>query len=971
MSYKIYTYADPYRINQTDFWKEIQYYPHLCASRTLVRGLKSVIEDSEIQGLICPLDAIVNDRIYSDWTKDIGRRIQQYSKIGQIYKELCNSNDVSLRLNEEQFEAFSHNKNSMLDSLRLFIELGVKAETLDTTRLNKEHRIFTYLLGIAEKSNIFKLPALPNIKELKIHLKNQAEQEKTDREKIFERGDIFNVNAYNRELEIINRMIANTAKWDGKHLVIHGIHQFTPLQLRFITYLDKLGVEVIFLYNYLPKFREIYSSWNYIYQQFDAPVHHDENIKSYDLELQFQRPGHAIATNIALLCEENIQLGDYRIRENYKYYKNISVRQFDNISEYAGYVSDLFAKAEKEMMESQSAKNQVLGKRPSTSKVLALMDDAIYTANKEVDELLQVYHPEYARNRHFLSYPIGQFFVALYGLWNIETKEIDIDFSLLRQCVNSGILSRYQSEQLLKTLLNVEPIFEHITTFSEFERVFKDYKSSYDRVANALAGSLAFPIRMINIYNSYKVPEKEIDDLYNAICDINSSAKKMFLDVEKDKQFGFEYHFKRLKEFVDERKTSLADKEERELIEKLLYRLDTVQKQLWKERQIGTEQKGTLDDLRSGLYYFLKQKEDPVPDWFVRNFEQIDGDVLLSKEQNKPGKEKNYHFACVSDKDMNKKVNELLPWPLSDLFIERAYNPKELPFQVYYAALSERSNFLRYELFYGLYFSQCETTISYVKRYGNDTTDCYEMLRLIGLKDDAGYQSKELEDYPSMTKIGARKVSFIKYDRVQMADMFLCPYKYLLDYVLNPQPVLSGDFLIKKYFVNLLIENTWKATEEKDQKMVCDKLSFFINQEAAKLVRFFPYFRESDIIDLKKQAENYYSTQVIKPDLQQVRKYEPTHMQFRRIFGYAEFLEDLQELPEKHLYKAFENLTSIKEGKKSYSVHSVPKVEDKQLSNSLLKYINESEDNNEHVGSWCIYCSDKDICMASYAEDQE
>ena len=52
------------------------------------------------------------------------------------------------------------------------------------------------------------------------------------------------------------------------------------------------------------------------------------------------------------------------------------------------------------------------------------MEDAIYTANKDVDTLLQVYHPEYARNRHFLAYPIGQFFIALYSLWNVEKKEI-------------------------------------------------------------------------------------------------------------------------------------------------------------------------------------------------------------------------------------------------------------------------------------------------------------------------------------------------------------------------------------------------------------------------------------------------------------------------------------------------------------------------------------------------------------------
>ena len=88
MSFKIYTYADPYRICETDFWQEIKSYPHLCASRTLVRGLMSVIPDEEIQTLFCPLDSIVKDRIFTDWTNNISRRIQQYSELGRQFRRL-------------------------------------------------------------------------------------------------------------------------------------------------------------------------------------------------------------------------------------------------------------------------------------------------------------------------------------------------------------------------------------------------------------------------------------------------------------------------------------------------------------------------------------------------------------------------------------------------------------------------------------------------------------------------------------------------------------------------------------------------------------------------------------------------------------------------------------------------------------------------------------------------------------------
>ena len=341
MSFKIYTYADPYRICETDFWEEIKTYPHLCASRTLVRGLLSVLEDKEVQTLICPFDSIVNDRIFADWTNNIGRRIQQYSELGKQYKDLHEGKIIGWNIGDTRYEAINHNKNSMLDSLRLFIELGINADALDTSRLNMEHRLFVYLLGLAEESDLFALPKLPDKSGIIECFRKQAEFEK--KEKLDLRRLRSDVKVYERELKLIDRMIEKMRNWDGNNIVVHGVYQFTPLQLRLLTCLDKLDVEVIFLYNYLPQYKEIYSSWNYIYQQFDAPIHHDTNITSYQPDMQFKRIGTSIAENMALLCEENVIGNDPRIINNYRHYKDERVVGFDNISEYAGYVSDLFA----------------------------------------------------------------------------------------------------------------------------------------------------------------------------------------------------------------------------------------------------------------------------------------------------------------------------------------------------------------------------------------------------------------------------------------------------------------------------------------------------------------------------------------------------------------------------------------------------------------------------------------------------
>ena len=963
MCFKIYTYADPYRICETDFWEEIKTYPHLCASRTLVRGLMSVLPDKEVQTLICPLDSIVNDRIFTDWTNNISRRIQQYSVLGKLYKNMHEGKVEGWDIGDARYEAINHNKNSMLDSLRLFIELGINADEFDTKQMNIEHQLFVYLLKFAKGSDLFTLPKLPNKAEIINCFLEQAKDEKKQKEDLNKRRSYPDLGTYERELKLFDRMIEKMKNWDGNHIVVHGVHQFTPLQLRLLTYLDKLGEEVVFLYNYLPQYKEIYSSWDYIYQQFNVPIHHDTNITSYRPDMQFMRAGISIAENMALLCEEDVSRNDPRIIRNYQCYKDERIVGFDNISEYAGYVSDLFTEAEARIKEENDVETRKLPPkvRTSTYEVLARMEDVIYTANKDVDGLLQVYHPEYARNRHFLTYPIGQFFATIYDLWNAETGEIDIDYTLLRACVNSGILTEYNTSQLLKTLMNVEPLFLHVSTFTEFVSLFNKYEKEYVQVRDATTASSAYPFRMLNLYSPYKVSLREIKELHKAIGQINSIAKNLFGTATADEQFQFGNHFKRLRDFIGNRQTALVNEEEKDLIGRLLERLENIQKQLTQED--GT---GTLDDLRSGLYFFLKQKEDPVSDWFVRNFEQIDGDVLLSKKQNKLGRKRVYHFACISDRDMNRTVDELLPWPLSEMFIERAYNPKELPFQVYYATLGERSNFLRYALFYGLYFSQCDTKLSFVRRYGDDETDYYELLRLIGLKEEDSSLHRVSDAPYSDSVIKAPVVNNIKYDREQMAAMFLCPYRYLMDYVLNKTPVFSGTFLMQRFFMNVLIENTWRAIEGEDQEAT--RLRKTIDSESSRIKRYFPFFTSSEIIDIKRQVENYVSKQVFREGLDKVRAYEPTHMALRKIFGTAEFLEDLWNLPKRHEYTEFERLATMKQDKKSYSLHSVKKAEDSSLVRCVLDYLNESDRNFERAGSWCAFCPDNGICLSAYNE---
>lgn len=142
--------------------------------------------------------------------------------------------------------------------------------------------------------------------------------------------------------------------------------------------------------------------------------------------------------------------------------------EFANITEYAHFVSNHFDAAIQRYSESRSVMergNDVW----SNAAVLRHLDEQVYTANRDVHTLLKIYYPEYAKDRHFLSYPIGQFFSAIYRLWDYENGKIIFDVSAIKECLSSNILSVAPGEVLLRTFYNVEILFENVTTYGQAE----------------------------------------------------------------------------------------------------------------------------------------------------------------------------------------------------------------------------------------------------------------------------------------------------------------------------------------------------------------------------------------------------------------------------------------------------------------------------------------------------------------------
>lgn len=958
MPYKVYTYEDPYKLNKTDFWEEISGLPHFCVARTLVNGLKDIIKQ-DIHGLLCPLDDLVkHQEVFKNWTDNISLRIQQYSALTAIFNRKSKEGSIDTPFRQ----SLGQNQTQFLDAIRLFIELGINPNSIDSSKGNKEQRLFVDVLQETSLDPLFSFPVVPSLSQLKEVMESLAIKELSDYEKRDPSGF---------DSEWYKTAIKNTKTWDGKALVIHGVHQFSPAQLRLILGLDELGITVVFLFNYQSNYSEIYSSWESIYRCFEVPIHHDENIKSYQMNT-LQNPSNALACAIGAACESSVRLGDKRFKKWYQLYKDVEFLEFANITEYAHFVSNHFDYAIQKYHDELGVMDRG-NNEWSNVAVLRHMTEQVYTANRDVHTLLKIYYPEYAKNRHFLAYPIGQFFSAIYRLWDYEKAEIKIDIEALKECLSSNILNSGKGEELLRTFLNIAILFEGVDSYSDFCQVIAvDYLAKYDQIQKAKKGDIIASFKSLAIYNPYLTTRKDIEQIIAAVKEINEIAAFLFsFDKTREDYINFGKHFHNLEDFLKRRELSLANEEEKHLIIALQNRLEEI-------RPEQTSFSGTFKDLQEGLYYYLKQKdEEESVDWIVKNFEQIDGDILQSKHQSERGEKKVYHFACVSDRDLNCRMDDLLPWPLTDSFIRKAYSPVDLQFQVYYSALCERGSFLRYALFYGLCFNYEGTRLSYVKQYGDEITEPYALLNILGLQTSSGVVRSLINTDDYSISVKRSSISHIDPTSNELMDMFLCPYRYFMDYVLEDSPVIKDSFLYQKLYENIIIEIVWKKIQKIKHDFAVQRVKAEVSSASASIKSFFSFWKETEINDLERRAENFIKYQLIG-DRKTVADYDLTHMNVRKQYGKARYDIDISDREPRNPYQSFENKTERQYPKKSYSYYKInPRKpsssnDKEEMIADIKSYLNDTKDSDRVAipsEEWCLFCHHKGVCLKPFLSE--
>lgn len=200
---------------------------------------------------------------------------------------------------------------------------------------------------------------------------------------------------------------------------------------------------VVILFNYQPDYKNVYQTWLNVYSSFEAKIVYSPRNLNNESQMF---DGGKVADNIAAIIAGNTGVIDFS--------KQIEVTQFDNLTEFAGYIAKKFEQAESLRKEDNYAHS-----------ALYYMDEQFYAANSDVNDILKIYFPEQFGERAFLDYPIGHFFLSITNMWDPESKILCLkDFNDLYECLSCRIICEERHGELISILDRIRLFIDKETT---------------------------------------------------------------------------------------------------------------------------------------------------------------------------------------------------------------------------------------------------------------------------------------------------------------------------------------------------------------------------------------------------------------------------------------------------------------------------------------------------------------------------
>ena len=886
MSIVIYSYHNPYSLKDNqELWDEIVNCPYFCVSQTLVNGLKTLYgKDFQINRVTTVKN--LTDAVYRYWT-GTACAVKQHADIDNIISMASARCGLNADEVENIRKSFLFNRNEVFNSIRTMFELRMNPNNIVEKYLTPEQKfivfIFNEIINSARNKDFL-------LKD------NFTEQEIEE--------------AIMAALQIVKENSGNASESIGigefDHIVIHGVHQFSSLMLRTIEEIAKYK-KVILLFNYQEQYKNIYQTWIDIYSSFDCKmVDFKENEFHPTDSSTISYEGNMLAQNMGKLLEGR--------KEDITVQKPYEIIEFDNMTEFAGYVAKIFEEAE----------------RRDPEYPMSAMSEQIYAADSSANDILKIYFPEQFGERQFLNYPLGHFFIAVANMWDSETNGILIsDINDIRECLSAGILAEKTPGRLASIFGKMESLFVGCLSVDEMLSRLKKVKKNKKFISDDKR------LEYISHISYYSVSKSEIKELEQALNDLEELASFFYEDFEK-RPNNFKAFYKKLKQYLREEildERDLGD-EFTDIINRVLTRLDEIE---------DIDASASFECLKSTMSLYLVQETKPgkSANWIVKNYEQIDGDVLRTAKDNKT---QIMHFACLTDEDIDAVKTREFSWPLNADFFEVAQNPVDWKYQVFVKARKEYKNFKRYALIYGLEFNKGKYKLSYVKRDGDLEREPYYLLKILGVDKKRNIDriiSRKLED---VSKIQFKNSSLGTYSLYDYYRYKICKKRFLFETLTEGNTMYKDEFLLAKY-LEIWVENEIKESMQGlpgSELLLVEK----INEKYDELKKYFPFAMNVNRIDIVNNVKNR---------LESVKKYPFLSEKDRKFMMIRELF----------IYKQLKNPKKFNKDVLKDKFIDIPpnKIEEELSKDKLI------EDNfRSSTDVWCQYCSNREICIAYYAQ---
>lgn len=233
---------------------------------------------------------------------------------------------------------------------------------------------------------------------------------------------------------------------------------------------------------------------------------------------------------------------------------------------------------------STSAHPQIWKFRDTFSLVKCIVEKMAHGAtfyspmSKDLKDIFETFFPPKDEKKHMMSYPVGQYLMSLYKMWDSEAQELVFTPELLRCCIASGWAGEtfHQDQGLLEVFDRALPFFQNCRSSAEWDTQIEKLLSIYDKVLPLFCdGNVdAWTMRKKNplsFYAPFSLRREQVVALSDMLHRMMNDAELLFRGSRK---IRLEAHFKSLARMLRNKADgSKLYQEEQKVVADLLKRL--------------------------------------------------------------------------------------------------------------------------------------------------------------------------------------------------------------------------------------------------------------------------------------------------------------------------------------------------------------------------------------------------------------